>query len=134
MCRRDGRSTSNTSTDSANDTQRAATDPSEAITNDPPSKTSSSWPPTRFTQTTATPASDTRRPITCSRAACLPARNGDPLTFTTSCAPARARSLTGPSGTQASSHTVTPTTAPPISKSGGSSMPGRKWRSSSNTS
>ena len=96
--RRGGRSTSKTSTVSENDTHRAATAPSAPATNEPPSNTSSSCPPTRFTHTTGTPASATRWAITRSRAACLPTRNGDPLTFTTNCAPARASSLTGPSG------------------------------------
>ena len=73
----------------------------------PPSKTSSSWPPTVLTKATHTRSSAARVAMRRSRCWPLPAWYGEALMDTTSSAPASAWRVVGPVGYQMSSHTFT---------------------------
>ncbi len=67
---------------SSNIAARWVTEPSGAMISEPPSKTSSSWPPTAFTYTIQAPVRRTRSRKTSSRSEILPRWNGEPLMFT----------------------------------------------------
>src|SRR5204862_6612134 len=125
-------STSTTSSASSNPAARASTTPSSSITCECPSKISSSWPPTVLQNATYTALSRARVRNISSRSTSRPTWNGDADTLTISSAPASARSVAGGPGCHMSSHTVTPTSVLPCSKSS-SSLPGAKYRYSSKT-
>ena len=81
----------------------------------------------------AHPDSATRSESTARRSSRRPIEYGEALRFTTSCAPARPWSATGPPGNQTSSQTVMATGTPAITYSTYGSVPGANQRSSSKT-
>ena len=101
-------STSATSSASWNDGARASTSPSGPSTTLRPSKTSSSWPPTRLQKTTDARSSRARVRSISSRVSPLPTWYGEAEMLSTTVAPPRAARLPGPSGSQMSSQIVTP--------------------------
>ena len=85
---------------------RCFTDPSGATIIEPPSKTSSSWPPTAFTYAIHAPVWRARSRRIVSRSWFFPRWYGEPLMFTISGTPASREN--GRPSCQASSHTVMP--------------------------
>ena len=106
--------------------------PAASRTNDRPSNTNSSWPPTRFTYTTGQPILAIRRCSTASRSAGWPMLYGEALTLTITSAPPAASRSTAPPSIQMSSQIEIPTATPATSKSA-SAPPALKWRCSSKT-
>ena len=97
-----------------------------------PSKISSSCPPTVFVYVTITRLSRARVASISSRDRLLPPWKGEALMLTITSAPALACSLVGPSESQMSSQTFTPTTVP-FTVMSGRRHPGLKYRLSSKT-
>ena len=77
-----------------------------------PSKTSSSWPPTVFTKTTAVRLSTARWISMRSRPAPTPRRYGEADRFRITCAPASASVIAGGPGSQMSSQMLSPIGTP----------------------
>ena len=88
---------------------RATTSPASSSTTECPSKTSSSWPPTRLQNAKYELVSRARVTSISSRSSALPTWNGEAERLTMSCAPASARSVAGGPGCQTSSQIVIPT-------------------------
>ena len=85
---------------------------------------SSSWPPTALQNATKHELSRARVTSISSRSRSLPRWNGDAEMFSSSCAPARARSVAGGPGCHMSSQIVTPASVLPCSSRSRS----RPWR------
>ena len=101
-------STSQTRRCSAKPGARATTSPASSRTTEWPSKTSSSWPPTRLQNARKELVSRARVTSMSSRSSALPTWNGEAERFTSSCAPASARSVAGGPGCHTSSQIVGP--------------------------
>ncbi|CPU66268.1 Uncharacterised protein [Mycobacteroides abscessus] len=107
------------------------------MTNEPPSNTRSSWPPTRFTYATGALTSRARRAARSVRTCPLPSSYGEPLSTSSRSSPLPASSsvaisATGPPSCQMSSQIAMPTRRPSTSTTVVVS-PGAKMRNSSNT-
>ena len=95
---------------------------SGAMSVDPPSNTSSSWPPTRLTYATGAPTEAAHSAMTVARKAALPLSKGEALSL----------SAVPESAGQMSSQIAMPTRAPSTSITQGAA-PGANVRASSNT-
>ena len=118
---------------SSNPGARATTSPASSRTTECPSKTSSSWPPTRLQNAKKAAVSRARVTSISSRSSALPTWNGEADRFTSSCAPASARSVAGGPGCQTSSQIVEPDERVPPKPRRSRSRPSAKYRCSSNT-
>ena len=104
---------------------RARTSPSSSSTTEWPSKSSSSWPPTRLQNARRRSCRGRASTSISSRASALPTWYGEAEMLTSSSAPASARSVAGGPGCQTSSQMVGPIRTSP-SRSSTSFAPGRE--------
>ena len=116
---------STTSRSSSNIAACQARSPSGETTIEPPSKTSSSCPPTAFTYTIHAPVSRARARQTSRRSAILRRWYGEPLMLGMIAACSRAYSVQGVPGIHASSHTEIPR-AEDANRTGQAASPGTK--------